>query len=143
MRLEHLPIVIGVIAAAIGILLIADAWLSDEMLLSGERRRSPRAERHRGGEAIVGAGALCMAAAFIGRDDWRYGTLAMLFGAILLAIGIALNRRFLGELLLNRGAARRAPGGSPPQRRQSGGAPSGDKDKHKPPPPPPDRMRLR
>ena len=49
-----------------------------------------------------------MAAALIGRDTWRYGTLAVLIGAGLVLIGIILNRSFLKEALFYRGPARRA-----------------------------------
>lgn len=112
MRLEHIPIILGVIVALIGAGFIADAGMADRGTPSTERRRRMRAERHRLGEALVGAGTLGMAAALLGRDTWRYGTLSILAGAILLTIGIVLNRGFLKEAFLNRGPARRAE--SPP-----------------------------
>jgi hypothetical protein len=74
---------------------------------SRERRRRNRAERHRGGEALVGLGILAIAAALIGRDTWRYGTVAILLGVVLLAAGGWLNRAYLGELFAFRGPARR------------------------------------
>jgi hypothetical protein len=51
-----------------------------------------------------------MAAALIGRDTWRWGTIAVLAGITLLVIGAALNRTYLKEVLLFRGAARRGQG---------------------------------
>jgi hypothetical protein len=108
MRLEYIPIILGVLIALVGIGFIADAVMQDQGMPSTERRRRMRAERHRVGEGIVGAGTLCMAAALLGRDTWRYGTLAILFGAILLTVGIVLNRGFLKEAFLNRGPARRS-----------------------------------
>jgi hypothetical protein len=79
-----------------------------------ERRRRPRVERDRGGEALIGLGTLCMAAALVGRDSWRYGTLAVIAGVVLLAAGAWMNRRLLHDLITFRGPARRAPEGSAP-----------------------------
>ena len=108
MRLEHIPLIIGAIVALIGLAFIADGLMADTVRPGKERRRRMRAERSRAGETIVGIGTLCMAAALIGRDTWRYGTLAVLIGAGLVTIGIILNRSFLKEALLFRGPARRA-----------------------------------
>lgn len=108
MRLEHVPLILGVLIGILGVALVADAWIPDDTFVSAERRRRQRAERHRTGEGLVGIGTLCLAAALIGRDTWRYGTLSILIGAILLAIGVGLNHRFLRELLFFRGPARRA-----------------------------------
>jgi hypothetical protein len=108
MRLEHIPLIIGAIVALIGLAFIADGLMADAARPGKERRRRMRAERSRAGETIVGIGTLCMAAALIGRDTWRYGTLAVLVGAGLVLIGIILNRSFLKEALLFRGPARRA-----------------------------------
>jgi len=85
---------------------------------------------------LLGLGVLGMAAAFIGRDVWRYRTLSVLAGSVLLLIGAVLNRRFLGELITNRGALRR-------------GAPQLPTDQPTPPPPPAageqphERLRIR
>ena len=108
MRLEHVPLILGVLIGILGVAVVADAWIPDDAFVSSERRRRQRAERHRIGEALVGIGTLCLAAALIGRDTWRYGTLSVLIGAILLVIGVGLNHRFLRELLFFRGPARRA-----------------------------------
>ena len=108
MRLEHIPLIIGAIVALIGLAFIADGLMADTARPATERRRRMRAERSRAGEAIVGIGTLCMAAALIGRDTWRYGTLAVLIGAGLVLVGIILNRSFLKEALFYRGPARRA-----------------------------------
>jgi len=51
-----------------------------------------------------------MAAALIGRDTWRWGTIAVLAGITLLVFGAILNRTYLKEVLLFRGAARRGQG---------------------------------
>src|SRR4051812_29861938 len=99
----------------VGLVLLIDAWSPDEAPVGTERRRRARAERHRGGEALVGLGVLGMAAAFIGRDVWTYRTLAVLVGCVLLIVGAVLNRRYLRELITNRGALRRgAPNLQPP-----------------------------
>ena len=107
MRLEHIPIILGILIALVGLGFIADAVMEERGMPNTERRRRMRAERHRVGEGIVGAGTLCMAASLIGRDTWRYGTLAILLGAGLLTVGIVLNRGFLKEAFMNRGPARR------------------------------------
>jgi hypothetical protein len=107
MRIEVLPLILGVIAGLIGLGLLFDAWTVDEIIVRRERRRRPRLERNRGGEAAVGLGVLCMAAAFIGRDTWPYSILAVIAGSILLLYGAVRNRAFLGEMISNRGALRR------------------------------------
>ncbi len=108
MRLEHIPLILGVIVGLIGLGFIADAWMEESGAPATERRRRMRAERSRAGEAIVGVGVLCVAAALMGRDTWRYGTVAVLVGALLVLVGVVLNRTFLKEALFFRGATRRA-----------------------------------
>ena len=107
MRVETIPLILGILVALIGVGLIADAWLPERVLYRTERRRRARAERHLGGEAAIGFGVLCMAAALIGRDTWRFGTVSVIAGAVLLLIGAWLNRRYLRERISNRGALRR------------------------------------
>jgi hypothetical protein len=114
MRLEHLPILFGILVGLVGAGLIGDAWLSDGVAVLRERRRRVRAEPHKGGEASVGVGVLCMAAALIGRDAWRFGTVAVILGAVLVVVGAVLNRKYLAELLTFRGAARRSDVGTTP-----------------------------
>jgi hypothetical protein len=107
MRLEQIPLILGVVVAILGLGLILDAQLPDGFVPSRERRRRERAERHRGGETLVGLGILAIAAALIGRDTWRYGTLSILVGVVLLGAGGWLNREYLRELFAFRGPARR------------------------------------
>jgi hypothetical protein len=107
MRLEQIPLFIGVIVAILGLGLVLDAQLPEGFSQSRERRRRERAERDRPGETLVGLGVIAVAAALIGRDQWRFGTVSVLAGVILLALGAWLNRDYLRELLLFRGAARR------------------------------------
>ena len=114
MRLEHLPILLGILVGLVGAGLIGDAWLGDSVAVLRERRRRVRTEPHKLGEAIVGAGVLCMGAALVGRDAWRYGTVAVLLGTVLVLVGAILNRKYLGELLTFRGAARRSETGTTP-----------------------------
>ena len=148
MRLEHLPLILGVLIGILGVALVADAWIPDDAIFPSERRRRQRAERHRAGEALVGIGTLCLAAALIGRDTWRYGTLVVLIGTVLLVIGVGLNHRFLRELLFFRGPARRAREGErvvslEPTREPSAARtdlPSADETRE---PTPPARPRIR
>jgi hypothetical protein len=107
MRIEVIPLILGVIVGLVGLGLLFDAWTVDEIIVKRERRRRPRLERNRGGEAAVGLGVLCMAAAFIGRDTWPYSILAVIAGSILLLYGVVRNRAFLGQMISNRGALRR------------------------------------
>ena len=114
MRVELLPLIFGIVVGIVGALLIADARLPDRSAPVSERRRRVRAERSRGGELLVGAGTMCMAAALIGRDGWRYGALAVIAGAVLILIGAVMNFRYLRELFSFRGASRRLPEGEGP-----------------------------
>ena len=107
MALEQIPLFIGVLVGILGLGLILDAQLPDGVVPARERRRRTRAERHRGGETLVGLGILAIAASLIGRDTWRYGTVAILLGVVLLAVGGWLSREYLRELFAFRGPARR------------------------------------
>ena len=107
MRVETIPVILGVLVALVGIGIVADAWLPEHALRRRERRRSARAERHLVGEAAIGLGMLCMAGALIGRDTWRYGTVAVIAGTVLFVVGAWLNRRYFKERITNRGALRR------------------------------------
>ena len=118
MRVETIPLILGILVALIGAGLIADAWLPEKVFYRSERRRRTRAERHLGGEAAIGFGVLCMAGALIGRDTWRFGTVSVIVGALLLVIGTWLNREYLRERITNRGALRRgAPKSDKPEGR--------------------------
>lgn len=109
MRLEIIPLIVGILVALVGLGLVFDAWTPDEIIVKRERRRRPRIERSRGGEAAIGLGVLCMGAAFIGRDTWRYSVVAVIAGAVLLLAGVIRNRRYLAQAITNRGALRRRP----------------------------------
>ena len=107
MRLEIIPLILAGIVGLLGLGLIFDAWTPDDIVVKQERRRRPRVERSRGGEAMIGLGILGMAAAFAGRDTWRYSVVAVIAGTVLLLLGIIANRRYLGQVITNRGALRR------------------------------------
>ena len=138
MQAEYIPVVLGVLVGALGLALLADARLPDRADgVTSERRRRVRAERSRLGEAIVGAGTLCMAAALIGRDAWDYGNVVVILGAVLLGVGAALNWRYLRELFLFRGPARRAV------EEEAAAAPTVATRPPAPPRPPAERTPLR
>ncbi|HEY4138187.1 MAG TPA: hypothetical protein VGN65_07035, partial [Casimicrobiaceae bacterium] len=82
MRLEIVPLILGVIVALIGIALIFDAWTPDDVIVKRERRRRARIERNRSGEGLIGLGVIGMGAAFIGRDTWRFSVVAVIAGAV-------------------------------------------------------------
>ena len=114
MKLEQFPIVFGIIVLLIALAIGYDAMSPAERRPFRERRRRQRADIHRGGELLVAMGTVSMAAALIGRDTWRWGTIAVFFGVVLLIIGASLNRPFLREVLLFRGASRRSSSGDVP-----------------------------
>ena len=110
MKLEQFPLLLGVLVALIGLTIALDAWQAGGVAPMRERRRRTRATPHKAGQTLVALGTLCMAAALIGRDTWRWGTVSVLAGSSLLIIGATMNRKYLKEALLFRGAARRGIG---------------------------------
>jgi hypothetical protein len=111
-RIETFPLIIGILVALVGIGILFDAWTPDATTVSQERRRRPRIERHRNGEALIGLGVLALAAAFIGRDSWSYSVLVVIIGAVFLLVGAVLNRHYVRELFVNRGPLRRREAGA-------------------------------
>jgi hypothetical protein len=111
LKVEVIPLILGALVALVGLGILADAWLPETLPFRSERRRRPRTERHLGGEAAIGVGVLCMAGALIGRDTWRYSTIAMIVGAIMILTGGVLNKSFFRDRIVNRGELRR--GGMP------------------------------
>src|SRR5947209_18010752 len=107
MRIELVPLIAAALLGLIGLGLVFDAWTPDSILVKHERRRRRRVERNRGGEAAIGFGVLCMAAAFAGRDTWKYSVVAVIAGTVLLFLGAIMNLRYLGAVVSNRGVLRR------------------------------------
>ena len=146
MRAELIPVILGVLVGLVGLALLADARLPEGAGVLRERRRRARAERSRAGEAMVGVGTLCLAAALIGRDAWRYGTVAVLLGALLLVAGAVMNWRYLRETISFRGPARRTSEGEavPSVPPASPASPASPPTPGAPPPrPPAGRVRSR
>ena len=114
-RVEIIPLILGGIVGLIGLAILADAWLPEELPFKWERRRAERTERSLGGEAAIGLGVLCMAAALFGRDTWDYGTVAVIAGTVLFVLGAFMNRRYLKDRITNRGALRRGAGPKAPR----------------------------
>jgi len=106
-RLELIPLIVGVLVVLAGLALFVDSRLADSEVRVEERRRRARTERDRLGEAFIGVGIVALGAALIGRDAWVYGNVAVLVGVVCLAVGAFRNRQYLRELLFFRGAARR------------------------------------
>jgi len=107
MRLELLPVVIGVIVILVAAGIIYDAASPEPSRPFKERRRRQRAEINTPGEWLVALGTLCLGASLIGNEVWRWTTVMVLAGIVLLGVGAVMNRAFLREMLLFRGAARR------------------------------------
>jgi hypothetical protein len=95
MRIEALPLILGGLLGLISLALLFDAWAEDGIWKSIERRRRPRLERDRKGEALLGLGVMAMAAAFVGRDTWKYSVLTVIVGAVLMLWGIKRNGAYL------------------------------------------------
>jgi hypothetical protein len=110
MRLEQIPIVMGIIVALIGLTMALDAWQAGGIAPFRERRRRTRAVPHKLGQTLVAVGTICLGIALIGRDTWKYTTVTVLLGVVLLVVGAVMNRVYLREVLLFRGAARRGEG---------------------------------
>jgi hypothetical protein len=98
MRLETIPLILGILFGLIGVALIVDAWL-DEVIVKNERRKRPRRARDRFGEALVGLGVMAMAAAFLGRDAWKYSTVAVIAGSVMLLWGAKRNSGYLRDAM--------------------------------------------
>jgi hypothetical protein len=114
-KLEQFPILLGILVLLVALAIGYDSMSPEERRPFKERRRRKRADLNRGGELLVAMGTASMAAALMGRDSWRWGTIAVFIGVALLIAGASLNRPFLRELLLFRGASRRAtPNDAPP-----------------------------
>lgn len=123
MKLEQFPIVLGILVCLIALAIAYDAISPEERRPFKERRRRRRADLNRGGELLVALGTASMGAALVGRDSWRWGNIAVFAGIALLIAGASLNRQFLREMLLFRGASRRAtgPDAIPPADKASSG----------------------
>lgn len=111
MRVETFPIILGIVVALIGLTMALDAWQAGGIAPFRERRRRTRAVPHKAGQTLVAAGTVCLGIALIGRDTWRYTTLTVLLGIALLVTGAIMNRVYLKEVLIFRGAARRGETG--------------------------------
>ena len=129
MRIEIIPLIVGVLLGLVGLGLLADAWIPEDSSPFKERRRRPRTERSLGGEAMIGLGVLCLAAALISRDSWDYVNVAIITGGVLLLFGTWMNRRFLREKIVHRGALRRDE--------------AGRTERHEKDAPPPPKPRIR
>lgn len=129
MRIEVIPLIVGVLIGLLGLGLVADAWIPEDVAPFRERRRRPRTERSVGGEGLIGLGVLCLAAALISRDSWDYVNVAVIVGGVLLLIGAWMNRRYLRDRFVNRGALRRGD--------------EGRTDRHEKDAPPPPKSRIR
>lgn len=122
-RIEHFPILVGAVIALAGAGLIYDARRDEFPRIFRERRRRVRTVRNRPGEALVGGGMILLGAALVGGEFWRFATLSVIGGFLLVAAGTVLNRQYLKELLLFRGSARRATGNERATRPPDDGGP--------------------
>ena len=108
MKLEQIPVILGLLVVLLGAALLYDALQPPAGRPVRERRRRARTLVNKSGEMLVAGGSFCLGAALIGRDTWRWGTVMVILGGVMLLAGALLNREYLREMLLFRGAARRA-----------------------------------
>jgi hypothetical protein len=99
MRLESVPLILGVLLGLLGLALILDAWLLDDVAFGRERRARPRLDRDRQGEALVGLGVIAMAIAFFARDFWKYRIVTVMVGSVLMLWGAWRNAGYLKAVL--------------------------------------------
>lgn len=121
MRIELLPILLGLAAVLIGIALVVDSVVPDGTFIPVERRRGQRPPRNCLGEGLLGAAIVFLGASLIGRDSWPYTTLSVLLAVALGAAGVALNWQYLRAMAVApeqrssehsvRGASALAPAG--------------------------------
>jgi hypothetical protein len=114
MKVEQFPVVLGILILLLGGVLIYDAMRPDSLRPFRERRRRVRTPVNQNGELLVAGGSFCLGAVLIGRDTWRWGTVTIILGGVMLFAGALMNRAHLKEMLLFRGAARRAEPGEKP-----------------------------
>lgn len=114
MRVEFIPVIVGLLVLLVGVGVLWDAWGEHPMGPVRERRRRARAIIDGRGESLVGLGMMLLGAALIGRD-WRFETLTVLTGTVLVVWGGLKNREYIREMLLFRGAARRGLPKDPPK----------------------------
>lgn len=116
MRLELIPVVLGVLVLLVAAAIVYDAIRPDNVRPQTERRRRKRAELDIPGEWLVGLGTACLGVSLIGNEVWRWTTIAVISGIVLIVLGAILNRNYLREMLFFRGASRRSEKGSAPGR---------------------------
>ena len=115
MRLEYIPVVLGVLILLVAAGIIYDAASPEARRPFRERRRRQRAEIDTAGEWLVGLGVACLGISMIGNEVWRWTTIVVISGIVLIVLGALMNRAYLRETLLFRGVARRGEGNEIPQ----------------------------
>jgi hypothetical protein len=100
MRVETIPLILGLLLFLTGAAMIADAIVADSATHVAERRSRERPERSKAGEIVFGAGMLCVAAVLVGKDQWRFTTLVIAIAVVLVVIGVGLNLRYIRGSLL-------------------------------------------
>jgi hypothetical protein len=112
MRLELIPVVLGVLVLLVAATIVYDAIRPGNIRPHTERRRRQRAELDIPGEWLVGLGTACLGVSLIGNEVWRWTTIAVISGIVFIVLGAILNRDYLREILLFRGRSRRAERGT-------------------------------
>ncbi len=107
MRLEYIPTVLGVVFVLVAAFILYDAFSPGGAPPLRERRRRQRAEINVPGQVMAGLGTACLSAALFGGETWRWTTVAVIAGTVLIILGAIFNRAHLREMLFFRGISRR------------------------------------
>lgn len=114
--MEVLPFLGGLLAAIAGGALVADAALIDEPF-AAERRKTPRPERSRLGQACLGGSLVCAALVLLSGGASPFAIAATFVGMALLIAGIVLNWHYLLDLINGPASRARSAMGNDTSRR--------------------------
>ena len=114
--MEVLPFLGGLLAAIAGGALVADAALIDEPV-AAERRKAPRPERSRVGQACLGASLVCAALVLLSGGASPFAIAATFVGTALLVAGVVLNWHYLLDLINGPASRARSSSGKDKSRR--------------------------
>jgi hypothetical protein len=106
LRVEYIPVLLGLALALLGAAIMWDGWGPQSLGPMRDRRRRSRAPIDSRGELVAGFGIVLLGVALVGRD-WRFETVTVLVGTACVLLGALRNQKYFREVLLFRGAARR------------------------------------
>lgn len=110
MRLETIPLILGILVCLLGIWFVADAWFHFGLIKPArERRRQKRSTLSSTAETCLGIGTFCLGFALISRDTGRFTNVAIFVGLAYFVAAIAMSYRYILDWITKRGESRRRP----------------------------------